>query len=270
MSDVVVPKVISSLDDLDETARQAAAQLTKVSGENAVWDKALKALKPVLAGLPSIRTDAQMEATQTDAFVNELKGNYSSLLTSVQTASDAIKKNIQDLQKKLTEAENSLMTAKRNADDAQKALDESMAKFDAAQKKLLGLPKQIQEGKKALVALKAEVKEAHDKKQKVEAVIKLQDLSTILGDFNKIIVQDYETPLWAALEAAAREVLQKTKDLHDAQDKISPEWNNYNNAKTPYEGAQKNRLDNIKKQVEKGKTGEANVQNTGKGQKSKS
>ena len=140
MSDVVVPKVISSLDDLDETARQAAAQLTKVSGENAVWDKALKALKPVLAGLPSIRTDAQMEATQTDAFVNELKGNYSSLLTSVQTASDAIKKNIQDLQKKLTEAENSLMTAKRNADDAQKALDESMAKFDAAQKKLLGLP----------------------------------------------------------------------------------------------------------------------------------
>jgi hypothetical protein len=255
---------IASLDDLDKKAGQAATLLTKASSENAVWDKAVKTLGPVLAGLASVQEDAQKEVDQTvaptDGFIQKCKGNYSSdLIQSITTASTKFQNDtITPLEATMTGAEGELTKAKKavdGVDGARAALRVSTAKFDAAQKDLLELPQKIEAGKKRLVALRAEIEDAGKKQQQVEALLKIQDLEKMLADFREDISKDHEASLWNALDAAAQEVVQKTQELQVAQDKVPKAEKACYDAKSAYEEAQRNRLDSIKAEVEKEKAG---------------
>jgi hypothetical protein len=246
MTDVVIQK----LEDLDKAARDAAVSLNKASGKNAVWDKALKALKPGLADLEKVRKDAQKEPEQADKLVAELQGNYESAVSdSVRSVRTNVDLEIKSLEDDVSRQADALKDCRESAAVAQKALEESTAIFDASQKNLQGLSKQIQDRQKALAALQAEVRDADGKNQLVEAVVKLEDLKEMAAKFKGMILQAYESDLWNQLTRAADDLIKKTEAHLDAQASVSESEAEYNKAKAKHEDAQKNRLDTIKKKA---------------------
>jgi chromosome segregation ATPase len=250
MNDSVNSQGIGSLDDLEKTAKEAAEELNKASGHNAIWDKAAKALKPGLADLGKIRDEAKKEALRADNLVKDLEDNYDSdaseIVRKIRTAVDG---EIKQLWENMSSKEQAFNRANDAAAAAKKALDESTAKFDTAQKDLLGVSKTIQDQQKQIVALESEVKDADTKHQLVEAVVKLEDLKKKLWAFNEVIKPEYEAAKWTALNAAANDLLAKTDALPTAQTQVPPAEEAYKAAKTEYENAVKNRLDTIKQRL---------------------
>jgi hypothetical protein len=97
--------------------------------------------------------------------------------------------------------------------------------------------------------VEGEVGDAHGKHQLVEAVVKLEDLKTMLTAFNEVIKPEREAALWKELGAAAQDLLQKTDALPVAQAQVPPAEAALKAAKALYDDAVKNRLDTIKQQV---------------------
>jgi chromosome segregation ATPase len=250
MNDSVDLKAVSGLDDLEKTAREAAEMSSKASGHSAVWDKALKALKPGLTDLDKVRAEAKKEAEATHKLIDDLDAQYDGEASNiVRTTRDSVDAEIKNLRDGMSASEQALVQAKSAAADAQQALDASKANFDQAQNNLQGLSKEIQQMQKDLVALKAEVNDAHGKHQLVEAVVKLEDLKKMLAAFNETIKPEHTAALWTKLDSAVRDLLDKTDKLPAAQAKVSQAEAAFKAAKAQYDDAQKNRLDTIKQQV---------------------
>jgi chromosome segregation ATPase len=250
MSDSVNPNPINSLDALVQAANQAADQLGKATRGNAIWDKASKSLKPGLATLAKVRTDAEADATLAEELRASLGGQYDSPASDiVRSKRTAIDKAIDGQKTAQSNAETALNQAKESVAQAKAALEESNAQFEAAQKKLLDLPKEIQDKQKQLVALKGEVSDAHKKHQLVEAVVKLADLGKAITDLKDVTKPEYESSLWQALNNAVDDLILKTEALPAAQAEVPGKETAFNEAKAQYEEAKKNRLDDIRKQV---------------------
>lgn len=250
MTDSANPNPINSLDALVQAANQAADQLGKATRGNAIWDKASKSLKPGLATLAKARTDADADATLAEKLSADLASQYDSPASGiVRDKRTAIDNAIAVLKTTLSNAETALNQAKDGVVQAKAALDASNAKFEAAQKKLLDLPKEIQDKQKQLVALKGEVSDADKKQQLVEAVVKLADLGKAITDLKNVTKPEYETSLWQALNNAVDDLILKTEALPTAQAQVPGKETAFSEAKAQYEEALKNRLDNIRKQV---------------------
>jgi chromosome segregation ATPase len=132
---------------------------------------------------------------------------------------------------------------------AKTSLDESNAKFEQAQKNLMGVSKEIQDRQKQVAALRAEVTDAHNKRQLVESIVKQEDLRSKLVDLDEKRNADYESNLWKELDAASKDLLEKTDALPVAQAQVAAPEAEYKAAKTAYEDAVKNRIDSIKQRV---------------------
>jgi hypothetical protein len=113
----------------------------------------------------------------------------------------------------------------------------------------MGVSKEIQDQQKQVAALRAEVTDAHNKRQLVESIVKQEDLRNKLVDLDEKRDADYESNLWTELDAAAKDLLQKTDALPVAQAQVAQPEVEYKAARTAYEDAVKNRIDSIKQQV---------------------
>lgn len=250
MNDTDTSQAIGSLDDLEQKARDAAKQLTQASGHNAIWDKATKAIRPGLADLEKARGDAKREAEQADKLVKDLEGNYDSEASGiVRNIREAVDAEISTLWTNMDTAEKAFNTAKQAATDAKLPLEVSTANFEAAQRKLTGLSKDIQNHQKQMATLQTELKDADNKHQLVEAVVKLEDLKKEIAASNNAITDETESKLWQDLNAAADDLILKTNALLDAQGKVPEAETAYKAAKTEYENAAKVRLDTIKQRL---------------------
>jgi hypothetical protein len=257
--------IITKLDDLEKNAQDAAVDLNKASGKNAILDKAFKALKPGLTDLDKVHQDALKEdkTNRISNLISDLEGSYEgAAAVSIEEVWDTVDTEIQNLKNEIEaietveDTEGSLRKCRNDVVAAQKAVDQRSAKFDKAQNDLQGLSKQILEMQKAIATLETEVKDAHSKHQLVEAVVKLKDLKKMNQDFQKLIQIDKETNSWPAetnrwkdLNEAAKDLIDMTNNLILAQSNLLSLETKYNKLKVDYEKAQKNRLDDIKKQV---------------------
>lgn len=247
MSEETISMDIHNLAQLDQAARKAADQLNKANAQNAILDKALKALKPALANLSDVRAAAKSEAEQAKKLVKDLEGSYDdSASKSIREDRTSVDSRLEFLKQELSTAAGELDDAKGKATKAQTALDTSAADFAKAQEQLMGMPKQIQDQQKALMALEAATKDAHGKHQVVDAVINFDELNIKIEDFNELIDPKREADLWTTLNNAATELLNKTSELPEIQAKVAPLEVAYNEAKARYDEAQKTRLDDIK------------------------
>jgi chromosome segregation ATPase len=149
----------------------------------------------------------------------------------------------------MKEKEGKFSEARDAAAAAKRALDESNANFEQAQKNLQGVSKEIQDQQKQVAALKAEVKDADSKRQLVESIVKQEDLRNKLADLDEKLNPDYEANLWKELDAASKNLLEKTDALPVAQAQVAAPEAEYKAAKTAYEDAVKNRIDAIKQRV---------------------
>ncbi|HEX5838894.1 MAG TPA: hypothetical protein VFY26_13755 [Anaerolineales bacterium] len=241
---------LGNIDELEKRAREAADNLSQATSRNAVWDKAAKAIKPSLANLDKIRTDAGNEATKADELVKSLEGSYDSDVSkSVRKTRDAVDAENETLKEEMSSKQESLKTAKDDVDSAKKALDESTANFEAAQKELMGISKSIQDQQKLVMALEKEIQDADSKHQLVETVVKLEDLKREVKKLKEWIKTEYETKKWTALNAAADDLIQKTDALPAAQAKVPSAEEDYKKVTTKYEDAVKNRIDSIKQRI---------------------
>jgi chromosome segregation ATPase len=243
-------EAVGSIDDLEKKAKAASDQLSQATSRNAVWDKAAKAIKPSLANLDKIRTEAGDEATKADELVKSLEGSYDSDVSkSVRKTRDAVDAENETHKEEMSGKQEALKTAKDDVDSAKKALDESAANFEAAQKELMGISKSIQDQQKLVMALEKDVQDADSKHQLVEAVVKLEDLRREIKKLKEWIKPEFETKKWTALNAAADDLIQKTDALPAAQAKVPSAEEDYKKVTTKYEDAVKNRIDSIKQRI---------------------
>ena len=250
MNDTDTSGAIGSLDDLEQAARNAAQDLNRANSRNAIWDKATKALRPALADLEKARGDAKKEADLADKLVKDLEGNYDSEASRiVRTLREAVDAEIDALQTNMKTVEEAFNAAKQAAADAQQPLEQSKANFEAAQRRLTGLSKDIQNHQKQMATLQTELKDADTKHQLVEAVVKLEDLKKEITASNESITPESEAKLWQDLNTAADDLILKTNALLDAQGKVPAAETAYKTAKTEYENAAKVRLDTIKQRL---------------------
>lgn len=252
MNATVTPKAVVSLKDLEDTAKEAAEQLSKVNIRNVIWDKALKSLKPGLADLGTVRSEAQKEAGAAQTLVDARKDSYDSDAAEfVRTTRTNVDKVIDQLRAAMQNAETKMNAARQRVAKAQEESDTSGADFEEAQKKLLGLPKEIKDLQRQLAVLQTEIKEAHGAHQLVETIVKLEDLRQKLRSIGSgsVIDQDHEKALWEDLDKKVNDLIQKKDALPIEQASASQADDEYKRARTAYEDALKNRLNDIKQQV---------------------
>lgn len=241
---------IGNIDELERRAREAADQLSQATSRNAIWDKAAKALKTGMTDLPKTRDDAKKESEQAHQMLRDLADRYDSDASDgVRKARTAADEHIRQLWDTMKDKERKFNEAQDAATAAKKSLDESNANFEQAQKNLLGVSKELQDQQKQVAALKAEVTDADKKRQLVESIVRQEDLRNKLADFDEKWNADYEANLWKELNAAAKDLLEKSDALLAAQARVSESEAEYKAAKTEYENAVKNRIEAIKQLV---------------------
>jgi chromosome segregation ATPase len=250
MNETVNAPGVDNLEELERAAQQSTQRLSQANGRNAIWDKALKALKPGLADLQKIREEAGTAAEEAKRFLSELETSYDSDASdSVRETRTAVDKEIDDLNTAMGEAIKSLNTAKDKVVVARSALEKSTADWELAQKNLLAVPKEIQDGQKLILGLQGEARDAHAKHLLVETVVKLEDLRRGLGSLDTKMAEEHTTELWQAWNNATRELITRTDAHLQAQADVPPLETAVKEAKTKYEEASKNRLNDIKKRV---------------------
>lgn len=250
MYDLVNAPGVDNLEELEQAAQQSTQRLNQANGRNAVWDKALKALKPGLADLEKIREEAGKAATEAREFVKHLEESYDSdTSNNVRKARQTIDEKITGLENAMKTANDNLNAARNKVAKAKNDLDESTAKWDLAQKNLLALPKDIQDGQKLIGKLQGEAKDADAKHLLVEPVVKLEDLKKELASLDDKMKDEYITKRWQEWNNATRELIARTDALLDAQTEVPKMETAAKEAKIKYEETFKNRLDDIKKEV---------------------
>jgi len=250
MNELVNAPGVDSLEELEQTVQQSTAQLNQANGRNAIWDKALKALKPGLADLQKTRDEAGEAAEEARQFLSELEASYDSEASeSVREIRTVVDTEIANLYETMDTEAKKFITAKNKVTEAKNDLERGTAKWDLAQKNLLAVPKEIQEGQKLVAKLQGEAKDAHTKHQLVETVVKLEDLRKELASLDKKMEAEYTTKRWEEWNNATRELITRTDALLAAQADVPKREIAAKEAKTEYEEASKNRLDDINKGV---------------------